>query len=480
MFRFSTRLKLLVGAALVLAAVHLRQHFNYPERAILPWLETRYSAWRTTREKAVVQSVLDAQTTKLPPIDKVTVYTVGDVDDALTTGFPIRPYEKFAPILRETTVTGADAQRIAGMWRGMEFGGGGALCHYPIYGLRFYNGDKLLCETSLCWVCWNCFVRSEDEGFRWLGFGDEDQRFLDHLQSIVPLPITTQAYIARQRAAAHLLAQEYPQAQTELDHAERLEPGNWKTDETRGRFHQYRGDYPRAIEAFTRAIELRPDAGSLYFERGLLRASLGDRQGAIADYGKAIEHQEELQTEYVHESRGLLYVDAGEFEKALADFAIGIFPASPRYFVTYLQKTAAELRERERGNSARYTIRGRADLYRRCADKLEKYLETHGPLWPMSPDARYKLLTRPDSEDRLDVVVRDANGREIWRAESGTKASERWTIAWGKDNWIWFAGLGGSWQWKPAGDGQWTYAFEPGLEAEPPPEIERFYAPYQQ
>jgi len=30
-------------------------------------------------------------------------------------------------------------------------------CHVPPFGLRFFSGDRLLCEASICWRCNNIF-----------------------------------------------------------------------------------------------------------------------------------------------------------------------------------------------------------------------------------------------------------------------------------------------------------------------------------
>ena len=39
---------------------------------------------------------------------------------------------------------------------------GGAFCHFPVYGLRFYRNDQLLFETSVCWKCSNFYLPNSE------------------------------------------------------------------------------------------------------------------------------------------------------------------------------------------------------------------------------------------------------------------------------------------------------------------------------
>jgi hypothetical protein len=48
------------------------------------------------------------------------------------------------------------AQKIVDAWtslsRRRDISG---MCHHPPYGLRFFRGEKLVFETTVCWHCWN-------------------------------------------------------------------------------------------------------------------------------------------------------------------------------------------------------------------------------------------------------------------------------------------------------------------------------------
>ncbi|HWB03152.1 MAG TPA: hypothetical protein VG796_09025 [Verrucomicrobiales bacterium] len=71
--------------------------------------------------------------------------------------------------------------------------GGGAGCHFPIHGLRFFKGDSLFYFTSLCWICENFSVSYPDDlaglpAGHWLGLrqGGKDLEAL--MKSVLPVP----------------------------------------------------------------------------------------------------------------------------------------------------------------------------------------------------------------------------------------------------------------------------------------------------
>jgi len=49
----------------------------------------------------------------------------------------------------------------------------GAMCHFPIHGLRLFRGGELIFETSLCWHCSNYYLEYPDDydEASWVGFG---------------------------------------------------------------------------------------------------------------------------------------------------------------------------------------------------------------------------------------------------------------------------------------------------------------------
>lgn len=96
------------------------------------------------------------------------------------------------PVSRRSTLRGADAVKVAGLWRYLRRGRGfSAMCHNPVYVLRFRQRGRLLLETSVCWRCHNYTLPVGIFGRTQYGFDSEreDARSLfELLQSFVPLP----------------------------------------------------------------------------------------------------------------------------------------------------------------------------------------------------------------------------------------------------------------------------------------------------
>lgn len=90
----------------------------------------------------------------LPPIDAVDVVDLSDVVDVGAGGAD--GYLRAADDAPGVRVSGAAAERVAGLYRGLP-AGEQARCHVPPFGLRFYAGGRLLGRASICWRCNNIF-----------------------------------------------------------------------------------------------------------------------------------------------------------------------------------------------------------------------------------------------------------------------------------------------------------------------------------
>jgi hypothetical protein len=96
----------------------------------------------------------------LPRIDAVEVVSLRGL-------YPNRVSEYMAAAkeARRVRLAGAEAERIAQMWRALPEGEQ-MRCHVPPFGLRFFAGSELVCEASVCWRCNNIFGRAgADEVF---------------------------------------------------------------------------------------------------------------------------------------------------------------------------------------------------------------------------------------------------------------------------------------------------------------------------
>jgi hypothetical protein len=86
----------------------------------------------------------------LPEIDLVEIVDLravdGDARDYMSKG-------RSAPT---TVIYGADAQNIAKLLRTLQ-PGKQSRCHTPPFGFRFYHGDYVMAEASVCWKCDNIF-----------------------------------------------------------------------------------------------------------------------------------------------------------------------------------------------------------------------------------------------------------------------------------------------------------------------------------
>ena len=72
-------------------------------------------------------------------------------------------------------VEGAEAQRLASLWRAQTYLPDSAICHNPGYGIKFYSGDKVIVYASLCWECDNIGFITPDLK-RTQGFGGRDEK----------------------------------------------------------------------------------------------------------------------------------------------------------------------------------------------------------------------------------------------------------------------------------------------------------------
>jgi hypothetical protein len=96
--------------------------------------------------------------TNLPAFDKAEILAIEwimtnrkDIDctqpDIVCSSFP-------GKILASKILSGEDANKISKLWRSLK-NGNGAGCFAPAYVLRFYQKDKLLLMTDVCFHCCN-------------------------------------------------------------------------------------------------------------------------------------------------------------------------------------------------------------------------------------------------------------------------------------------------------------------------------------
>ena len=104
--------------------------------------------------------------------------------------FPIKPYGTAkARILKKMVLTGSDFKRVSSAFLdATRPGHTQAMCHLPVYGLRFFQGDNLLVETSICFHCNNFYVPLPAGGYSWEALSDFSHSLRPVLESFIPIP----------------------------------------------------------------------------------------------------------------------------------------------------------------------------------------------------------------------------------------------------------------------------------------------------
>ena len=103
-------------------------------------------------------------TAGLPRCDRAEVYLLGIRDH----NAPNDPKEHYptathwdggSAILESKRLNGAPAKKLAAIWReqALSYEEQG-MCHEPVYGLRFFAGEKLKFEGTLCFHCHNFYT----------------------------------------------------------------------------------------------------------------------------------------------------------------------------------------------------------------------------------------------------------------------------------------------------------------------------------
>lgn len=399
---------------------------------------TGVSEWFAGYRTAARQRRIDVQTVRLPQVDRVVVYSLGPIDTELTDGFPIRPYNFLMSILNSKTVIGEQAEHLAALWRSREFKTGHAICHEPPYGLRFYSRGTLVCETSICWMCGNCCI-----GHDGTGFFDKNEALLDHLQTIVALPVETQALIAIQRAERAMLFDELATAQEHLRQALHLAPDSMRALLLQGRIFARENDAKAAASSYSRIIALYPDDAAGYWERGELLARQGEYAPAIEDIELAIVNADE-HTPLGHYGRsptdylGLLYLAHGDVDYGLDRLREAHGPLPEIWFRHYIN---CFVRDEQMFGPPRSCLTTDMDIYCDALSQLQTHHTSVLYNGIASPDSRLRLAISADEEeiDWLALEVRNQEGAVLWKHVAPVRFFNPWRIDWGKNNSIWLA-----------------------------------------
>jgi len=85
-------------------------------------------------------------TRNLPRIDKIELLKLELKDDRWN-----------GEVAASKALQGAEAQKLASLWRHQTYTSSLSACHEPAYAIKFYYREKLIAYASVCWSCNSIF-----------------------------------------------------------------------------------------------------------------------------------------------------------------------------------------------------------------------------------------------------------------------------------------------------------------------------------
>jgi hypothetical protein len=92
-----------------------------------------------------------AYTRNLPAIDRIELLKLELRDNRWEGG-----------VAASKILEGADAQKVASLWRRQTYTAALAACHEPAYAIKFYSHTKLIAYASVCWSCNSIYFINPD------------------------------------------------------------------------------------------------------------------------------------------------------------------------------------------------------------------------------------------------------------------------------------------------------------------------------
>lgn len=103
--------------------------------------------------------------------------------------FPILPYGSKSSILKRAILGDEELktfvpalQKVVGV---QGDPGTGALCHFPIHGVRVFSGETMLFQSSFCWKCQN-FALAYPDAPAWVGISGT--KLFEVFTDVMPIP----------------------------------------------------------------------------------------------------------------------------------------------------------------------------------------------------------------------------------------------------------------------------------------------------
>jgi len=158
-------------------------------------------------------------------------------------------------------------------------------------------------------------VAFNNRGVAFADKGDHDRAIADYTEAI--RLDRNFAYAFNNRGVALAGKGDFDRAIRDYDEAVRLDPGYAIAFNNRGVAYKNKGNYDRAIEDYDKSISLQPAYAGAWNNRCFDRAITGQLAAALADCNESLRLKWEA---HALDSRGLVYLKMGEFDKAIADY----------------------------------------------------------------------------------------------------------------------------------------------------------------
>jgi tetratricopeptide (TPR) repeat protein len=134
----------------------------------------------------------------------------------------------------------------------------------------------------------------------------------------------------RNRGITFFFKQDYETAVQDLGTALEMDAQDAVAHQWRARSYHVKGKafHDKAMDGYTKAISLNPKYALAYNNRGWLHEQRGERADAFQDYGRAIENDPSLAIAYTN--RGSIYRVDKKYDKALEDYkaAVQLLPSA--------------------------------------------------------------------------------------------------------------------------------------------------------
>jgi len=109
--------------------------------------------------------------------------------------FPIAPYNGYVKYLKSVVLSDEEREAFLPVVANLMTNSdpmGGAMCHFPVHGIRILIKDQgleggLLFETSICWKC-NNFYLTTPGGSYWTGLPKSGDNGFKILNNLLPIP----------------------------------------------------------------------------------------------------------------------------------------------------------------------------------------------------------------------------------------------------------------------------------------------------